>query len=297
MWYQTLPPFNPVANGVRSTVQVPTLAATLGRVVLQIPTVPANSITKATISEIVVKIGNRVVFGPISGTELDKLNKYRGIYDSAEHLTIDFTERDGLSRVTKEIGGIDLPALGARDVFVEVVNTAGAGNPFLSAIAGMTALQVRPQRGGAAANPRQQARAAQREQYMHKVLKYVVPSNGGTLQTWMPDFRGAVVKRIAFMYAGADWTATADGNLRQVLVRKNGIAIHDNVRCLFNRVVQQEQRKVPQSRMYMVDFTADNVYEAALETRDARSLQFDLTLTANDTVTAFAEVLDVPNNL
>ena len=295
MWLQTLPPFNPVANGVRSTLQVPQVAATLGRVVLQFPTVPANSITKATISEIVVKIGSRVVFGPISGLELDKLNKYRGLYDSAEFLTIDFTERDGLSRVYKEIGGIDLPALGNRDVFVEVVNTAGAGNPYLTAIAGMTELQVRPQ--GARAAGRQQQRNERRDQLMHKVLKYIVPSNGGTLQTWMPDFRGAIVKRVHFAYAGTDWTATADGNLKQVLVRKNGLAIHDNIRCLFNRSIQQEQRKVPQSRMYHLDFVADNVYEAALDTRNARTLQFDLSLTANDSVTAFVEVYDIPNNL
>lgn len=284
MFFQKLAPFSPVANGTRSTAQVPRIASTLGRIVLEIPTVPANSITKATISEIVVKIGSRVVFGPVSGAELDALNKYRGLFDSAEFLTIDLTERDGVNRAFKEIGGIDIPALGAQDIFVEVVNSAGAGNPFLSAVAGFTALQFDPKKPSASG------------QLMHKLLRYVIPSNGGTLQVWTPDFRGAILKRVAFRYLGTDWTSTTDGNLRSVLVRKNGLAVHDNIRCLTLRQIQQEFRKVPQSRTHMVDFITDNVHEAAMAT--ARStFQFDLTLGANDTVVALVECLDVPGNL
>ena len=115
MIYLKLPPFNPVANGVRSTLQIPRYDMTLGRVVLTFP--GTNSITKATISEIVIKIGPRVVFGPISGAELDAINKYKGIFDKADALTIDLTERDGLTILAKEIGGIDIPALGGQDIF------------------------------------------------------------------------------------------------------------------------------------------------------------------------------------
>lgn len=285
MLYQQLPPFNPVANGVRSTLTVPRWSLSLGRIVLSFPTVPANSINKATISEIVVKIGARVVFGPISGAMLDKLNKFRGIQDDVHHLTIDFTERDGLSAVEKEVGAFDLPALGNQDVFVEVVNTAASGTPYLSAFAGFTALQFNP------------AKPNRNGQLIHKLIPYIIPNAGGTSQTWAPSFGGAIIKRVHFSYTGTDWSATADGNLKSVYLRKNGVSWHDNVRCLDQRFILTEQRKVPQSKVYHLDFVHDNVARAALQTRDARSLQFDLTTTAADTITAFVEALDVPNNL
>lgn len=292
MIFQTLPPFNPVANGARAILQIPRLALTLGRVILSFP--GTNSITKSSITEIVLKVGSRVVWGPVSGAELDAINKYRGIYDDTAHLTVDLFERDGMTLVAKEIGGIDLPNLGGQDVFLEVVNNAASGTPSLSAVGVFSALQNDPNPGK---DPKTGKPKARTEQAIRKLLRYVIPSNGGTLQTWMPNFRGAIVQRVHFRYSGTDWTATADGNLKQVLAKKNGIALFDNVRCLDMRFIQQEQRKVPQSKMYTMDFVVDNVHSAALSTADARQLQFDLTLTANDTVVALVEVLDKPNNL
>jgi len=283
MNYLNLPPFNPVANGVRSTTQVQRWQLTLGRVILCFP--GTNSITKATISEIVVKIGARVVFGPISGTDLDKVNKYRGVYDDAAHLTIDFTERDALSIVAKEVGGIDIPSLGQEDIFIEVVNTASSGTPALSAIAGFTGLQFDPSKPNVEG------------QLIRKLLVIQIPTSGGTKVTWMPDFKGAIVQRIHFAYGGTDWTSTADGNVKTVEVRKNGVAIWDRIRCLDNRFLQQEQRKVPQSKVYTLDHIHDNVHSSAMASSDARALEYNFELTAADTLRAIVEVLDVPGNL
>jgi hypothetical protein len=280
-----LPPFNPLANGQKATTMVQPWQMTLGRVLLCFPQAVANAWTIATISEIVVKVGSRVVFGPITGTELDKLNKYRGIYNDTGHLTIDLTERDGLSIVAKELGGIDLPALGSDNVFIEVTNNyAGANAHSLYAIGGFTALQFDPRK------------PAIDGQLIHKLLCFQIPGNGGTQLTWMPDFKGAIVKRVHFSYAGTDWTSTADGNITNVQTKKNGIEVF-NARCLDNRFLLNEQRKVPQAKFFSQDFIADNVHSAALETRDARSLEWNLTLTATDTVKAMVEVLDVPGNL
>jgi len=226
-----------------------------------------------------------VVFGPISGTELDKLNKHRGIYDQADRLTIDFTERDALSVVAKEVGGIDLPALGSEDVFVEVVNNAGAGTPSLYALGGFTTLQFDPKKPVADG------------QLIKKVLAWQVPTSGGTAVTWMPDFKGAIVQRVHFSYAGTDWTASANGNVQTLEVKRNGVAVWDRLSCLDNRFLLQEQKKVPQSRFYSLDFIGDNVNSAALDTLNARSLEFNLALGATDTIRAIVECLDVPGNL
>lgn len=278
-----IPPFNPVALGVRSSVQIPRYDLTLSRIVLKF--IGANAITKTTITEIVVKVGARVVFGPISGLELDKINNYRGLASQADSLVIDFTERDGLSIIAKEIGGIDIPALGGEDVFVEVVNNAGAGTPALYAIGYFTSLQFDPRA------------PAPEGQLIKKVLAYQIPTSGGTAITWTPQFRGAAVQRIHFSYTGTDWTALVNGNLNQVEVKKNGVAIHDRIDCRDVRQYQLDMRKVPQSKFYTVDFVADNIHSAAMATADARSLEFNLALTAGDTVRAIVELIDVPGNL
>lgn len=284
MIYLRLPPFNPVANGVRSTIQIPRYDMTLGRVVLRFP--GTNSITKATISEIVVKIGPRVVYGPISGAELDAINKYKGVYDQADSLTIDFTERDGLTILAKEIGGIDIPAIGGQDVFIEVVNNAASGVPNLFALGGFTSLQFNPKDP----NPVE-------GQLIKKILSIQIPTSGGTMVTWTPQFKGAIIQRIHFRYTGTDWSGTADGNLQSVECKKNGVAVWDRIGCRDARFIQQEQRKVPQSKTYHLDFVHDNVSSAAMGTADARALEFNLQLGAADTVKALVEVLDVPNNL
>lgn len=286
MIYLDAPPFNPLANGVRSTTQIQRWAMTLGRIKLCFPQATANGITKATISEIVVKVGARVVFGPISGADLDKLNSYRGLTTDSGHLIIDFTERDGLSVLAKEIGAYDLPALGNDDIFVEVVNSYGGANPLtMYAVAGFTALQFDP------------TKPSYDGQLVHKMLGFNIPTSGGTAITWMPDFKGAIVKRLHFFYTGTDWTATADGNLQRVEAKKNGTVIWSRIRCLDNRFIVTEQKKVPQSKVYHLDFIHDNVGSAALDTRDARALEFNLTLGAVDSIKCYAEVLDLPRNL
>lgn len=283
MIYLNLPPFNPVANGVRSTTQVQRWQLTLGRVLLKF--IGTNSITKTTITEIVVKVGARVVFGPISGLELDRINRYRGLYDQADSLTIDFTERDGLSVFSKEVGGYDIPALGDEDIFIEVVNNAGAGTPALYAIGGFTGLQFDPKEG------------AVDGQLVKKMLAYQIPSSGGTQLSWFPDFKGALIQRIHFVYTGTDWALTTNGNLQRVEVRKNGTAVWDRIADIDNRFIVTEQRKVPQTRMYHLDWVHDNVHSAALATLDARSLEFNFTLGAADTLRAIVECLDMPRNL
>jgi hypothetical protein len=278
-----LPPFNPVALQTRATCQVQRYGMSLARVVLKF--IGTNALTKATISEIVVKVGARVVFGPISAAALDKINKYKGIYDQADSLTIDLTERDGLSVFAKEVGAIDIPALGGQDIFIEVMNTAGAGTPALYAVGFFTGVQF---------NPNQPAPDGQ---LIHKLLQIQVPSTGGTALTWTPQFKGAVIKRMFFEYTGTDWSTSVDGNIQTVEVKKNGIAVWDRIACKDARFYQLEMRKVPQSKFYVVDFVADNVHSSALATADANSLEINLALGAADTVRAYVELLDVPNNL
>lgn len=276
--------FNGLANGQRASAQVPAYAASLGKIDLRL----TGNLTKANVSEIVAKVGSKTFFGPISATNLDKINAYKGIPTNALFASIDLTEPDGMTQAAKEVGAIDLPALGGDAVFVEVVNTAASGTPILNGRVGYVGRQFLDKDGD--------GKATRQEQLMHKLLRYSLP-NTGTRYVWQPQFGGAQIKRVYFMYAGTDWTASADGNLSTVECKLNGRVVHERVACLDNRYHQTANDKTPQSRMYVLDFIADDVAGNALDTRRARSLEFTLELAATDNVEAYVECLDVPRNL
>lgn len=284
--------FSALANGQRASAQIPSYSASLARVSLYFPA--PSSLTKATMTEIVMKIGSRTFFGPISASQLDSLMKYRGQFDLSTALTLDLTERNALTLADKERGAIDLPGLGGDAVFIEVLNNAGAGTPTLSGVVGYTGRQFTDVNKDKTIARGEQPRA---NQLIHKLLRYSLPQSG-TRIVWQPNFKGALIKRVHFVYAGTDWTASADGNLYAVECRRDGRPMHERVGCRLNRFYQQEQGLVPQSRTYTVDFVADgNIAGGALYTLGAKSLEFILDMTAADVVTAYVECLDLPENL
>ncbi|WP_427306599.1 major capsid protein P2 [Cupriavidus sp. H39] len=270
---QQLPPFlNVVANGV-ATLQIPRYANTLNRVVLNLL---GTTFTKAMIADIKVKIGARTVYN-ISGTRLDAINKYKGIFDAADFLTIDFNERDAPSIDGKEVGGYDMTAW--PDNLNLEITIAGATAPQLTGYMILTP----PQGQGAG-------------ELIHKLLYF--PASTSVAGKFPINFsaKGALIKRVHMFYSGTDWTATTDGNVNRVEVKKNGLIVWDATSRV-QRFIEQEQRKVPQSKHYCVDFIYDNNQSGALKTADAAALEFNAFLTAADGLDVYVEVIDLPFNL
>jgi len=270
---QQLPPFlNVVASGV-ATLQIPRYANTLTRIVLALA---GTTFTKAMITDIKVKIGARTVYN-VSGARLDAINKYKGIYDDANFLTIDFTERDAPSIDGKEVGGFDLTAW--PDNLNLEVTIAGATAPQLQGYMFLTP----PQGQGAG-------------ELIHKLLYF--PASTSVAGKFPINFspKGALIKRVHMFYAGTDWTATTEGNVNRVEVKKNGLVVWDAT-ARVARFIEQEQRKVPQSKHYCVDFIFDNNQSGALKTADAAALEFNAFLTAADGLDVYVECIDLPFNL
>lgn len=268
MILQKLPPFlNVVVTGV-AVLKVPKYAMTLTRLVLRLG---GTALTKAMITDIKLKLGVRTVYN-ITGPRLDAINKYKGIYDNAGFLTIDFTERDAPTLQGKEIGGYDLAMLD--DLTVEVTIT-GATAPTLEATAFMT-----PSQGN---------------DLIMKVLYFPASSAVGGKFPVNFNPMGALIKRVHAFYGGADWGATSDGNLNRLEVKKNGLVLWD-MTCQEARFVQQEYRKVPQSKLYTYDPVVDNNANGYLVTSDAKSLEFNSYLTATDSIALYVEMLDKPGN-
>jgi Viral coat protein P2 N-terminal domain len=276
--------FSGLALGQRATAQIPAYASSLGDVTLQF----SGALTKATITEIVMKVGSRTFFGPISATDLDRINKYKRYTDHANFLPLLLTEKDAAGMLLQEMGGIDIPLLGGQPIFVEVLNNAGSLVPVLSGDIAFLERQFK--------DTDKDGKPTREEQLMSKLLRYSLP-NTGTRLVWQPLFGGAQIKRVYFMYAGSDWTTSANGNLVSVDVRQNGVSVFERPPCLANRYRQLMNDRVPQSRCYVVDFVADNNHYTPLNTLNTKSLEFVLELTASDNVTAYVECLDIPGNL
>jgi hypothetical protein len=280
MFFNQLQTFNGLAYGQRATAMVQPMERSLGRVQLQL----GGAITKAAITELVMRVGSQQFFGPISGTDLDKLMKFRGEFDIASSLNLDLCERNLLSVSDKLLGALDLTSIAGQAVFVEVVNNLGAGVLTLTGEVGYVDRQYFPE------NPEKSKR---RNLLVHKLTRFAVPNSGSTRVTWNPPIQRELIKRLHFSYAGTDFTSSTNGNLHTVSVRRKGVPIHDRVKDLSNRYSLQTHGLVPQSRWYSIDFIADRDLGSAIPTNRYNDLEVELEFTAADSVTCYAETLGV----
>lgn len=277
-----LPDFQPVVAGQTAMLKIPRWALTLGRVTLRL----GGTFTKAQISKIVMKLGTRPVWavdtggGLAAGTIVDMINKYKGLFDQATNLTLDFFERDFMTIAAREIGGYDMSKL-SDDLYLEITINAAAVNPTLYAIGFFT-----PPQG----------KDIEEDQLVQKIVALPYSFNSGARFQINFDPKGALLKRIYATFTGTDGSATAEQNLSKFEVIKNRNAVHELV-STDNKFLQKEFSKVPQAQMHIVDFCVDNNLSGALVTADARSLEFAPTFIAADNGVVLFEVLDTPVNL
>lgn len=114
------------------------------RVILELG---GGALTKAMITNIVVRLNGKVVFGPISGTLLDLVQRYSLLVNDAARLTIDFTEPVSRSIQGQLMGAIHTNAAGVTDFTIEG-DITGATTPTLVAYAMLrNPLTMTPERG------------------------------------------------------------------------------------------------------------------------------------------------------
>lgn len=260
---QPMPPFLNVVPNQTATLRVPRYALNLQKLVLELG---GQNFTKAHILSVKIKLGVRLVY-ELKGSEIDTINKYKGIQDEAGFLTLDFTERDASGKpLAKEVGGFDLASLG--DMTVEVAIGAATA-PELTAFGLFTPMQGNNLVTKMVAFPASTSVAG----------RFVVPF----------DPRGAMVKRVHFFFASGNETAN------RIEFKKNGTTLHDLTRAQ-NFFMQREFRKVPQEGHIVLDWIHDNNMDSMLRTDDARLLELSLWLDDPDSMNVVMELIDVPGN-
>jgi len=254
---KNLPFFNVVASGVAS-LELP-LGMTYNRIILELG---GTTFTKAMITRIVAKINGKN-FYDITGSRLDSINLYKGLAADAKYLTIDFNEPRA-----KTVGGMGGGAIGTAggtvSSFTLEVTIAGATAPTLASYS----MVSEPQPLGL---------------IMGLVHHPVTFSAGGKFPIVLPHGprAGHLIKRVHFFHT----------NMTILEVKKNGLVIFDEMAIAINEFIQEEYKQAPQAGLYVYDPIVTRDVKRVLATANAASLQFNVTVSAADTVDTYAEYI------
>lgn len=266
-----LPFSNVVPNGTATNQITP--GRTLENLRLRLG---GTTFTKAMIANLKVKANGKVII-EATGTELDKINAYRGEATAAGFLDVQFADYSMLSELDRQVSAFDT-SLGISNITTEV-EIAGATAPTLTPILIESASQ-KDSRG----------QAAPYAPLMAKLLRY--PWNiasGGRLPMTVPfgPQSGSIIKRLHVFHGG---------NMTGATVKLDGLVIHESV-AAENQFDQVKAGRVPQSNVYTIDFVTDGNIAKALDTRRARSLEWLFDFSAADVGSVIVEYLDPLGNL
>lgn len=266
-----LPFSNVVASGIATNQITP--GRTLENFQLKLG---GTSLLKSMLSNIKLKAnGKTIVEG--SGVEIDAINAYRGQTVNAAFLDIQFADYSLNNEFDRMVSAFDTSA-GIASITSEVT-IAGATAPVLTPIMVESAQQK--DRSGA---------SLPFAALLQKLLRYPFSqASGGRLAITVPfgPQNGAIIKRLHVRHGG---------NLTGVTVKQDGLVIHEST-AAENSYMQTKHGRVPQTNMYTIDFVLDGDIKKALDTRDAKSLEWLFDFSAADTGTVLVEYLDPLGNL
>lgn len=265
-------PFANVVNSGTATNNI-----TPGRTLELLQLKLGGTFTKAMITLFKLKANGRVLI-EATGTELDKINAYRGVTTNAAFLDIPFFDEKMLHVLDRGVSAFDT-SNGVSNITTEVT-ISGATSPTLVPIVVESASQKDSQ-----------GNAAPYAGLVGKILRYPFSiANGGTLPITVPFGKdsGAIIKRLHVFTAG--------GLMTGATVKQDGMVVHESL-AADNSNMQVRSGRVPQTNVYTIDFVPDGNIRNALDTRDARSLEWLLTFSAAENGTILVEYLDTLGNL
>ncbi|CDN87493.1 major capsid protein P2 [Hydrogenophaga intermedia] len=264
-------PFSNVVPSGTATNQV-TPGRTLENLRLKLG---GTALTKAMISLLKLKANGKVIL-EATGAQLDAINAYRGESTAAAFLDIQFADYSMIAELDRMVGAFDT-SQGIANITSEVT-IAGATAPVITPILIESAQQKT--RDGA---------AAPFAALISKLLSYPFSqSTGGRLAVNLPfGNTGSIIKRIHVFHTGTVTGAT---------MKEDGLVIHESV-AAENSFDQTKAKRVPQANVYTIDFVLDGNIKKALDTRNAKSLEFLLDFSGAGSGTVLVEYLDPLGNL
>lgn len=268
-----LPFSNVVATGTATSQVTP--GRTLENFQLKLG---GTALTKAMVSLFRMKANGKTIIEG-TGTQIDKINAYRGTgTTNAGFLDVYFTDYCLNNELDRQVGAFDT-SVGIANITTEVT------------IAGATAPVLTPILVESAAQKSKQGEMLPFAPLISKVLRY--PYNiatGGKLPVTVPfgPQNGAIIKRLHVL--------SNNGLMTGATVKQDSLVIHESIKAE-NEFMQTRHGRVPQANMYTIDFVIDGDIKKALDTRDARSLEWLFDFSGADSGDVIVEYLDPLGNL
>jgi hypothetical protein len=265
-------PFFGVAANV-TTSQAVTPGRTVEEITLQLG---GTTFSKAThISTVRVRSNGKTVIEG-SGAQLDAIVAYRGGTVGANTLALPFADYRMEGEFAQEVGAFDT-SIGVENLTVEV-DIGAATAPTLRSVLTESAVQR-----DAAGQPTPYAGL------ISKILRYPFNvSAGGDLVIAVPfgPVSGAIIKR-AHLFSSA---------VTRVVVKQDGVDVYDQTLADANEQATRYGR-TPQTNVFHVDFVGPGHIGEALDTRDARSIEWRATFSGASSGFMVVEYLDSLLNL
>ncbi|MFO0255641.1 MAG: major capsid protein P2 [Betaproteobacteria bacterium] len=265
-------PFFGVAASV-TTSQAVTPGRTIEEITLQLG---GGAFVKATHVSMVRVRANGKNLVEASGAQLDAIVAYRGGTVGANTLPIPFADYRMEGEFSQEVGAFDT-SVGVENLTVEV-DIGAATTPTLRSV-----LTESAQQRNLDGTPAPYAGL------ISKILRYPFNvSAGGDLVIPVPfgPVSGALIKR-AHLFAS---------QVTRVNVKQDGVDVYDQLLADANEQATRYGR-VPQSNVFTVDFVGPGHIGEALDTRDARSIEWRATFSGAASGFMVVEYLDSLLNL
>lgn len=236
-----------------------------------------TALTKAMLTLVRVKAGQSKVLVEATGPDLEKINAYRTtIAQDAAFLDVFFADYSLNNELDRMVGAFDTSLV--PNISLEV-KTNGATAPTLTPIL-IESAQQKDKTGA----------MAPYAPLVSKLLPYPYAiATGGKLPVTLPfgPQTGSIVKRVHVFHTG---------NMIGAVVKQDTSVVHESVKAE-NEYEQKRHGRNPQANVYTIDFVADGDIRKALDTRDARSLEWMLEFSGADNGTIYVEYVDPIGNL
>lgn len=234
-----------------------------------------TALTKAMLSLIRIRANTKTII-EATGSQLDKVLNYRGHTADAAYLNVPFFDRSGATEFDRMVGCLDTTQ-GIESLTSEIT------------IAGATAPTLEPLLVESAAQKTASGEVASFAPVIAKLLRLNYnAAAGGKISIPLPlgPANGAVIKRIHI----------ENSNVTGVTVKENSVVVHESLK-LRNEFIQKQFGRTPQAGLYTVDFVLDGNMRKGWDTRNARTVELILDLSAADNGFILLEVLDTLGNL
>lgn len=232
-----------------------------------------DSFVKADINVLRFRLNTGKTLFEVSGTDLQRINSYKGMTDNASFLRLNFTEHDAKT-IADELAGVLDSSAGITSIICEIEIATTAVNPLLTAT-----VHVSTGLAGSQQNPTNLMHISYLERGevtigRANVEKEVVLPHGPGAGRWL--------KRLYLV----------SPHITKVRVKKNGVEIY-TMDTATNNFVETEYQGVPDSaHMTVVDFTATNMTLAEqIWTEDAQDLRIGITSSVAETFSMYEEGL------